>query len=263
MRNYIMNHYQLIHWNEQEAQICLKLLNDLKFEVLHEKINGPEALKRLREDRPRAFLIDLSRMPSQGRDIALLLRKNKGTRFIPLVFIGGDPAKVDNIRKHLPDAFYTSWKNIESDLIKAVSSVLHDPVVPKSQLEGYSDSPLIKKLGVKNDSKIALINAPDGFEKSLNDMPGTAHVDQTITEDTNLILWFCKSQNTLENEIASMARRITDEKIWIIWPKKTSGVTTDLTQNTVRKEGLAHGLVDYKICSIDKTWSGLLFRRRK
>lgn len=83
------------------------------------------------------------------------------------------------------------------------------------------------------------------------------------SEDRRLILWFVKSQRDLERNIAKMASRTPDGGLWIIWPKKRPGFQSDLNQNTVRAAGLGAGIVDYKICSVDMTWSGLLFARKK
>ena len=78
-----------------------------------------------------------------------------------------------------------------------------------------------------------------------------------------LIIWFVKSKRELIQRIERMAAACANAAIWIAWPKKSSGKTTDLTQAIVRESGLASGLVDYKICSIDETWSGLKFTKRK
>jgi hypothetical protein len=79
----------------------------------------------------------------------------------------------------------------------------------------------------------------------------------------DLIICFTKSRAELERRIGALATKVGDGGMWIAWPKQASGVATDLTQNDVRRIGLASGLVDYKICAIDTTWSGLKFARRK
>jgi hypothetical protein len=84
-----------------------------------------------------------------------------------------------------------------------------------------------------------------------------------ITDGSDLIIWFLRSSAELQREIEEMAVRLDERAMWIAWPKKASGVATDLSQQVVRETGLASGLVDYKICAIDGTWSALLFTRRK
>jgi hypothetical protein len=78
-----------------------------------------------------------------------------------------------------------------------------------------------------------------------------------------MIIWFTRSRNTLERRIERMAARDDFGSLWIVWPKKASGMGADLSQQDVREIGLATGLDDYKICAIDATWSGLLFTRRR
>jgi hypothetical protein len=78
-----------------------------------------------------------------------------------------------------------------------------------------------------------------------------------------LILWFVPTRSVLLHRIKRMAALTPDGGMWIIWPKKSSGLPSGLTQNVVRAQGLAAGIVDYKVCAVDETWSGLLFARRK
>ena len=80
----------------------------------------------------------------------------------------------------------------------------------------------------------------------------------------DLVVWFATSRRAIDGRIADVSRLITAGRgLWIAWPKKASGVTTDLTEDVVRGAGLAQGLVDYKVCAIDATWSGLKFARRR
>ena len=200
--------------------------------------------------------------------MGLFLRKQKSTRRLPLVFAGGDPAKVAPIRKLLPDATYSSWSRIHELLDLAIRTPPADPVVPDSALAGYSGTPLPKKLGIKADMAVALIDAPDDFENTLGDVPAGVvfHRRQRgqPRAGCSLTIWFNRSRQDVDDGIRRMARYLPQNgRVWIAWPKKASGVVTDLTQPHVRNAGLAEGLVDYKICAIDKTWSGLLFTRRK
>ena len=130
---------------------------------------------------------------------------------------------------------------------------------------GYSGTPLVKKLGIKPGSTLALISAPRGFRKELVGMPAGVRVQTSMSGATSspaLIVWFVSSRAGLAREIAGMSRAMGDG-LWIAWPKKASGVVTDLTETPVRDAGLAHGLVDYKVCAITEVWSGLKFAKRK
>ena len=257
-----MQRVGLIHWKAEEAGQHVSTLRASGYEVVYD----PEvqtALRRLRDRPPAAVVIDLSRLPAQGRDIGLALRHYKTTRHVPLVFAGGVPEKVTRVKRHLPDAVYTQWSRIRSSLKRAIAHPPAHPVVPKSLLEGYSGTPLPKKLGIKADSVVALIGAQTGFEQLLAELPDGVVLRRGARGRSDLTIWFTKSRGDLERRVVRLGSAAGSGGLWIAWPKKSSGVATDLSQVVVRKVGLASGLVDYKVCSIDATWTGLRFTRRK
>lgn len=131
-----------------------------------------------------------------------------------------------------------------------------------SAMAGYSGTPLPKKLGIKPDMTVALVAAPPDFADTLGALPPGARLRRDLRTASPLIIWFVRSARVLQREIHRMAARLTGG-LWIAWPKQSSGVATDVTQNMVRAAGLGHGLVDFKIAAIDETWSGLKFARRK
>ena len=113
------------------------------------------------------------------------------------------------------------------------------------------------------NTTVALVDAPDDFEKTLGALPEGAKLRKGARSKNDLFIWFTRSRADLDGLIEKMAATIGEASLWIAWPKKASKVASDLTQQIVRETGLATGLVDYKICSIDQTWSALLFTRRK
>lgn len=258
-----MQRVQLIHWNRAEAKERAAKLRAAGYRVAFGALDGQAGLKKLRERPPAAVVIDLSRMPSQGRDVALWLRSAKATRLVPLVFVEGERKKVAGIKKLLPDAVYTTWGRIRGALKKALANPPAKPVKPESQFAGYSGTPLPKKLGIKADMTVALVGAPQGFEKTLGKLPEGAKLRRGARGRCELAMWFPASAKELKGRVRQMGKLIGDGGLWIAWPKQASGVKTELTQTIVRKVGLAAGLVDYKICAIDVTWSGLKFARRK
>jgi hypothetical protein len=195
--------------------------------------------------------------------MALGLRKHKATRHVPLVFVGGDPKKVARVRELLPDAAYTTWDAIEAALSDAIAHPPEDPVVPKSTFDAYAGTPLPKKLGIKANSIVTLLNAPEGFEDTLGELPDGAVLRRREPDPHGVNLWFVRCRQELEDQIEEMGAFAKGGGLWIAWPKKASGVTSDLSQTVVRRTGLDSGLVDFKICSIDATWSGLRFSHRK
>ena len=127
-------------------------------------------------------------------------------------------------------------------------------------MAGYSGTPLPKKLGIKEGSRIALVNAPKDFQSELGELPTGVTFLKHSTKSVDIILFFVLSERVLARDFAKLAERlVANGMMWIAWPKKTSGVATDLSEGRVREIGLNAGLVDVKICAIDNTWSGLKF----
>ena len=254
---------RLVSWKEGEGRIRCEALERCGHHVVFDSLDPGELLRVLKEDPPSAVVIDLSRSPANGRDLGVALRVKATTRGIPLVFAGGHPEKVGKIRELLPDAEFTEWDRVGEALEKALTDPPEHPVVPASTLAGYSGTPLPKKLGIKPSSRVLLAGAPEDFDATLGPLPSGATLVRRYSSKVDLILWFVRSRNHLERDILKWVPRVGKGGIWIIWPKKSSGVSSDLQQNVVRQTGLARGLVDYKIAAIDQTWSGLKFAIRK
>ena len=257
-----MHRVRLIHWNAEEAKEKIAKLRTAGYEVDFGEID-PNSLRDWRSNPPAAFVIDLSRMPSQGRDLGMTLRGYIATRHTPLVFVEGEPEKIERIKKQLPDAVYTTWNRIRSSLKTAITKPPAHPVVAESNLAGYSGTPLPKKLGIKPNSIVALVGAPKDFAMTLGELPQGVKLKNQAKGAYDLIIWFVRMRVELYDRIKEMSALTGAGGIWIAWPKKASGVTSDMTENIVRDSGLASGLVDYKVCAIDATWSGLKFAQRK
>jgi hypothetical protein len=127
---------------------------------------------------------------------------------------------------------------------------------------GYSGTPLWKKLGLKSAMRVVALNPPDGFDKLLSGAPGDL-IRLARLAEFDFALAFVDSGRALAGALAKLEPRLAaNGMIWMAWPKKASGVATDVDENGVRRVGLALGLVDVKVCAIDATWSGLKFVRR-
>ncbi len=258
-----MSRLLLIHWNPAEGAERAKGLREVGHQVEVLQAEGVHSLRKLRDNVPDAMIIDLTRLPAQGRAVAVALRQHKATRAIPLVFAGGDPEKVARTRELLPDATYTDWSRIRSALREAARQAPLKPVVPDT-MAGYSGTPLPKKLGIKPGSTTLLLNAPEDFERTLGDLPPDAQLQHGSAAAPGLVLLFATRHADLARDWRQAERAAGQKgRIWLIWPKRTSGVETDLSGNEVREFGLARDWVDYKICAVDATWSGLCFSRRR
>lgn len=127
-------------------------------------------------------------------------------------------------------------------------------------MPGYSGTPLAKKLGIKDDSRVLLLHVPPEVKTELRDAFEKCPIHKITDKDLNFIFLFTKSRAGLELELLTAARALAPAgMLWIAWPKKSSGVATDLDENVVRQSGLAAGLVDIKVCAVTDVWSGLKF----
>ncbi len=259
-----MRYIRLIHWNQAEAKQKAQILQSAGYTVCYEQLTL-QKLKELKSNPPDAIVIDLTRLPMQGRDIAITIRHNKATRNVPLIFVEGESQKLVHVKTQFPDATYTDYDQIQSTLKRTLAHAPKVAVVPTSIFEQYKDAPLAKKLGIKPNTTISLINPPPDFIETLGKLPDDTTITKNANEKADIVIWFTKTWNDLETNISNIVTSLTlTAKLWIAWPKKQSeDIVTNLTQVTVRKMGLAHGLVDYKICAVNKTWSALLFTKRK
>ncbi|HWW75437.1 MAG TPA: DUF3052 family protein [Pyrinomonadaceae bacterium] len=127
-------------------------------------------------------------------------------------------------------------------------------------MAGYSSTPLPKKLCIKEGARVALVKAPEGFESALGELPAGAELVSSWRMGFDVVLLFARSRDELASHFQTYAARIkSDGSLWVAWPKKSSGVRTDLTEDVIRLHGLDAGLVDVKVCAVDETWSGLRF----
>ncbi len=251
----VLNHHPDAVWIER--------LRAAGYAVDVRPLRTPADLKAIGEDRPAAVAIDLSRAPSQGRDFGLGIRQQASSRAVPLVFVDGSPERFSQVRHLLPGAVCTPGRQV----LAAVRQVLERPPAdvprPPSVLAGYSGTPLPRKLGIKPGTVVRLLNAPAGFETTLGELPEGVRVTRSRGGACDLTLWFVPRRRDLEEGLEDVAGAVTTDRLWIVWPKKTSPLAADVSQRDVRSAGLHQGLVDYKICAVDDDWSGLLFSRRK
>jgi hypothetical protein len=254
---------RLVSWNEDQAKLRAAALKSAGIRIEAERVSASGLAAQFAG--VSAVCIDLDRLPSHGREVAVALRKSKATRHIPIVLAGGLKEKVAKIRKELPDATYTDWSRAAAALRKAMKQgVPANPVAPPGHMERYAATPLVRKLGIAANMKVGLVAAPEGFEEILRDVPEGVEFANRASAETKLVIWFARSRAEVEREIEFMAARLAPAAgIWIAYPKQTSRFRSDLTQNDVRALALAAGLVDYKVCAIDADWTGLKFAHRK
>ena len=229
------------------------------FEASPYPCRGAGGFRSITETPPAAIVIDLMSMPSYGRTMGALLRERKSTRMIPLVFIQGDPEKTERVRELLPDAIFADLLRIGPALSRAISQAPAEPVVPDG-----SGTPLVQKLKIREGAVIALLHAPEGFETRLAPLPEGVRL-QTGTQGADVILALVKSATALGRELPMLARAMGKEKVtlWLFWPKKSGGLASNLTMPRIREMCRDVGLIDYKVCAVDETWSGMAVAPRR
>lgn len=131
-------------------------------------------------------------------------------------------------------------------------------------MAGYSGKPLAEKLGIKQSQRVVALNAPAIYKKLLGKLPCGASIESHVSRDEAFIHLFATRRADLAKQLKQLRAKIVDSGIiWISWPKKSSGVATDVTEDTVRAVALPLGLVDTKVCAVDDTWSGLKLMVRR
>jgi hypothetical protein len=125
---------------------------------------------------------------------------------------------------------------------------------------GYSGTPLPRKLGIREGGRLQLNGAPEGIAATLGELPPGVELVEAGASGVDVAILFALDASTVRRRFAELAAALQPAGgLWIAWPKRSSGVVTDLGENVVREIGLAAGLVDNKVCAIDATWSGLRF----
>jgi hypothetical protein len=131
-------------------------------------------------------------------------------------------------------------------------------------MTGYSGTPLAQKLGIKAGQKVVTINAPVHYSKLLAPLPEAVSFARKATAGAGFLHLFISERKALEKELKRLRKLLADTGVlWVSWPKKSSGVTTDVTEDTIREVALPLGFVDVKVCAVDEIWSGLKLMVRR
>jgi hypothetical protein len=255
---------RLVSFDAESARVHARDLKKAGFEVDASPFKHTRLIGQFRDRPPAAILIDLDRLPSHGRAVAVVVRSAKSTCRIPIVFAGGEESKVERAREQVHGAFFTDWRGVAGALKKALQNRPAIISPRKAYMQQYAGSSLVKKLDVKANMRVSLLAAPEGFEDQLGELPAGVELESRLTAQTRMAIWFVRARRELESEIDFLALRLPDKApLWIVYPKQTSRFKVDFNQRDVRATALAAGLVDYKICAVDSDWTGLKFSRKK
>jgi hypothetical protein len=252
----------LIHWNREEAEEYAAPLRQLGHElVVHSstthRLDWPEEL-------PHGVVISLDRLPSHGREIAEFIRSSKKRAHVPIVFVGGKPDKVAGTQARFPNENYCTLANLAKTVSELKPPVLSGAPKNVPASAGYSATPLVKKLGIKEGMSLFVVNPPEEYWEWLRPLPKNVRIQESLAPKLDFIHAFFTDKDELARQWPQLKKSLAKTGIlWISWPKKASKVPTNLDENFVRELGLAGGLVDTKICAVDAVWSGhkFVFRR--
>ncbi len=247
----------LVVWNEKESEEYAAELRGNGWEVTRLFAASSGVMRDIRAAPPDVFVIHLGRLPSHGRAVAMGIRSSKVLREIPILFVDGDPVKVAAIREKLPDATYTTWSKVKAAITKALKAPRKPVIAAKSMMDSYTGTPLYKKLGIKENSRVLLVDAPRAFFQAVEPVPAGVEWIEDVHAPRDLALLFAETRADLHANLEPLS---TGSPLWVAYPK---GNVSDLTQFYVREICLTAGLVDYKVCSIDAKWTGFLFKVRK
>jgi hypothetical protein len=246
----------VMHYDPAEGARLAERVRRAGFDAEAYLERGYRGFRGIRENPPDAILIDLIRLPFYGRYLGCELRKQKGTRTIPLVFLKGEPKKTAQVKALIPDAIYTDFAKIAASLMKAIQKAPREPLVPKLE-----HSPAAPKLRIRENSIVAMLHAPAGLR--LGGLPEGVEFQKRIGE-AEVVIAFAKSIAALGRELPVLAKEVRPGRtVWVAWPKRASKAATDLTQPRITEMCGVFGLAAYKSCAIDDTWSAIAVAKRR
>ena len=131
-------------------------------------------------------------------------------------------------------------------------------------MAGYFGTPLPQKLGIKPGLMVVTINAPANYRRLLGQLPDHVNFSNRVTANSMFVHLFTSKRNELQRRLSILRNKLSDNgAVWVSWPKKSSGISTDVTEDVIREIALPLGFVDIKVCAVDETWSGLKLMIRR
>ncbi len=253
-----MARVRVFHWRAEEAKPLLTVLEAAGYSVDYKE--PVASYREVRHSPTDAIVIDLWRLPSHGREVAVFLRGSKATRHVPIVFVGGEPEKIEGVRRVLPDAVFTSMSRLRSALRSAIANPPADPLKPAQMMERWGTRTTAQKLGIAQNSRVFAIDPPSDYARAIGELPDGAAFEEESPVECAVSLWFVHGIAEFHASLPRMRALAARSRLWILWRKsKQDG----LNGNVIRAGAIDVGLVDYKICSINDTWSAMLFALKK
>jgi len=256
-----MARIRLFHWRAEEAKTFTEPLRAAGHQIAYDEKIVPGLFSKIRASPPDAFVIALTRLPSHGREAAAFLRGSKATRHIPIVFVDGEPDKVDAIRRIMPDATYTSLSRLDASLRRALARPAVAPVVPPQMMERYRMRTTAQKLGILKGTMVGLLDPPGDYASVLGSMPESVSFAEGATDECAVTLWFVTDAGVYQSGLRRARTVAARTRLWILWPKGAG--RPGISQTYLRETAKSVGLVDYKICAVNDRWSAMAFAKKK
>lgn len=256
-----MPRVRVVHWNAEEAAGLLDACRQAGYMVDYDHGSGSSVMRAARKGpAPDAIVIDLTRLASHGREVAVALRNYKALRTTPIVFVDGEAEKVEKTRERVPGAYFCRRTQLSRTLKKALTAGPMSPPAATPMMELYRSRFTFQKLGVKPGMSLGVVHPPRDYLSALGEMPEAVEIIEDPESAQDVTVWFVYDLDSFLDELSCMRAMADKTKLWIAWRK---GAKNGVTQNSVRESAREFGLVDYKICAIDGHWSGMLFARKK
>ncbi len=238
---------QVVHWKPAEAECC-------------PDPTGPAVTRLLRARLPDAIVIDLTRLPSHGRELGAWLREPKKTRHIPLVYVDGEADKVERIKSLLPDAVFTPRSRLLSALKSALRKGVQNAALPPLAIVRFRGRTAAQKIGIKPGMKVAVIDAVAGYEELPGALPDDIEFLKDPAKPLDVTLWFIHDFDGLMSALDRMRRLAPRTRMWMVWRK---GARRDITFHSIVAAGAEVGLALSKLCAVEAVWSAVWLVPRK
>lgn len=247
----------LFHWKEEEAMELVARLESWGHAVGWRGMRENKEVKITSAYQFRAdvLVFDLNRMPVYSKYHAQMARKGRTTAHIPFVFVGGEGEKLEGLQRMFPEETFTDWKKLKGVLGKVRRGSLAPRALPDLGAEPVRE--LWQKLGLKAGLRVALGDAPREFWTALGNVPEGIDYEAPLGK-ADLAFFFVEDPDSLGQKIDAIERAGARIPVWVIF-RKGSGVKMP----ELRAVMIDCGLIDSKICSVNKNWAGMLVKRKK
>lgn len=249
----------LVCWSKSAPE-HKRSLTKLGYQVDPVISRGSGAIGKLVATTPQAIIIDLDKQPAYGREIATVFRNSKSTLHMPLVFAGGLPEKIPNVRAEIPDAVYCTWEDVQVGIEQAIARPPMRPVRPRARGEAVvSGSVLARKFRIKPEHNITILGDVIGLGKRL-----TIEYEDRISPQTAMTLAVVRTADELEAALELASGQLPKKAIlWIIHPKQSGKLRSDFTQTDIVQRAPAFGFSGFMMCAVDADWSAFRLNWKK